>query len=117
MFWLSRDFVESNPGFSSALEPDARAIATIRNHLEHRFLRVSEMGAQEIWKEDIGYDLSPDSLRDRTLRLLRSTRAAIIYLVLAMNTYEALHRPKSAGVRVSERLPPRKPDDFPLFWQ
>lgn len=115
LFWLSRDFVESNAAFMSAMEPDAKAIATIRNRLEHQFLRVSEMGAQEIWKEDIGYDLSPASLRDRTLRLLRSARAAIIYLVLAMNTYEALHRPKSAGLHVSEKLPPRKPDDLPLF--
>ena len=115
LFWLSRDFVEANPDFASAMEPDAQAIATIRNHLEHRFLRVSEMGAQEIWKEDIGYDLSPASLRDRTLRLLRSARAATIYLVLAMNTYEALHRPKSTGLHVKDKLPPRKPDDSPLF--
>lgn len=115
LFWLSRDFVEANPDFASAMEPDAQAIATIRNHLEHRFLRVSEMGAQGIWKEDIGYDLSPASLRDRTLRLLRSARSAIIYLVLTMNTNEELHRPKPTGLRIREQLPPRKPDDLPLF--
>lgn len=115
LFWLSRDFTESNPDFTTAMEPDAKAIATIRNHLEHRFLRISEMGAQQIWKEDIGYDLSPASLRDRTLRLLRSARAGIIYLVLALNTYEALHRPKSGGLRVNEQLAPLRKDDLPLF--
>lgn len=115
LYWLSRDFVESNRDFASAMEPDAKAIATIRNRLEHRFLRVSEMGTQQVWKEDIGYDLSPGSLRDRTLRLLRSARAAIIYLVLALNTYETRQRPKSTGLRVSEQLRPRRPDDLPFF--
>lgn len=115
LYWLSRDFVESDQAFASAMEPDAKEIAKIRNRLEHQFLRISEMGTQTVWKEDIGYDLSPGSLRDRTLRLLRSTRAATIYLVLAMNTYEALHRPKSTGLQVSEQLPPLAPDDLPLF--
>jgi tetratricopeptide (TPR) repeat protein len=116
LYWLSRDFVDSNPGFASALEPDAQAIATVRNHLEHRFLRISEMGTQQIWKEDIGYDLSPETLRDRTLQLLRSTRAALIYLVLGINAYEALNQPKPKGPYISEQLPPRPPDDLPLFY-
>lgn len=115
LYWLSRDFVESDPAFTLAMEPDAQEISIIRNRLEHQFLRVSEMGAQHVWEKDIGYDLSPGSLRDRTLRLLRSTRAAIIYLVLAMNTYEALHRPKTLSPKVRDQLRPLEPDNLPLF--
>jgi tetratricopeptide (TPR) repeat protein len=114
LYWLSRDFVEPNLQFISAMEPDAKEIATIRNHLEHQFVRVTEMHGK-IWQQDIGFDISPRSLRDRTLRLLRSTRAAIIYLTLAMNTYEALHRPQQSGPSASDQLSPLGPDPFPLF--
>lgn len=96
------------------MEPDAKEIATIRNRLEHQFLRISEMGGQ-VWERDVGYDLSPGSLRDRTLRLMRSTRAATIYLVLAINTFEARRSPKTPGPYVSEQLPPLGKDNSPLF--
>jgi tetratricopeptide (TPR) repeat protein len=114
LYWLSRDFIESNTAFMSAMEPDAKEIATIRNRLEHQFLRITEMGGQ-VWKRDVGYDLSPSSLRDRTLRLMRSTRAATIYLVLAINAFEAHRSPKTPGPYVSEQLPPLGKDNFPLF--
>jgi len=98
----------------SAMEPDAKEIATIRNRLEHQFIRISEI-SEHAWERDIGYDLSPSSLRDRTLRLMRSTRAATIYLVLAMNTFEAYHRPKVPGPYLSEQLPSLGSDTLPPF--
>ena len=38
LFWLSKDLYESD--LSNVLEPDARALHDLRNHLEHKYVKV-----------------------------------------------------------------------------
>src|SRR5262249_34479893 len=40
---LSKDLYQAEPGFQSAIEPDAQELNEIRNHLEHKYLKVHEM--------------------------------------------------------------------------
>jgi tetratricopeptide (TPR) repeat protein len=93
LFWLSKDLYEPTPGFREAVEPDGQALAEIRNHLEHKYLKIHEIMVPR--------EIVPDSLADRlafsverrdfeakTLRLLRMARAALIYLSLAIYAEE-----------------------------
>jgi LA2681-like HEPN len=43
LFWLSKDLHDKT--FTSEMEPDARALSEIRNHLEHKYLKVHEIPA------------------------------------------------------------------------
>lgn len=94
LFWLSKDLSENPAAFREALEPDARDMAQIRNHLEHKYLKLhddmwcglSDTDAQEL---NFPTDSLAKSLRRldfaaKTLRLMRTARAALIYLSLAV---------------------------------
>ena len=112
LYWLSKDYVESDKEFTSAMEPDAQLVATVRNRLEHQYLRVTPW-AKQLWEKDSAYDIAEELLHQRTLRLLRSARAALIYLVMAIHTHEKAKTAKhAAGFVVSDRLDPLQPDDL-----
>jgi hypothetical protein len=109
LYWLAMDFVDKEFRVSTA--PDARDFYEIRNHLEHRYLKVHEFSPPKPT-----YGLQPDGYRyDRlahsigrrelnakTLRLFKLTRAALIYMCLAMKEEERQR---------SERKP-NEPDKF-----
>jgi hypothetical protein len=92
LFWLSKDLSEDTPDFVEALEPDARDIAAIRNHLEHKYLKLHD----DLWSTPDRNKAKPglaDSLAKsmhradfaaRTLRLMQAARAALIYLSLTV---------------------------------
>ena len=96
LFWLSKDLL-SCPDYIKAIDPDAREIAKIRNHLEHEYLKIHDT----LWRgpssdNDFGFNLK-DSLafsmyREefelKTLKLIKLARAALIYLSLAVHTEE-----------------------------
>jgi tetratricopeptide (TPR) repeat protein len=96
LFWLSKDLL-SCPDYIKAIDPDAREIAKIRNHLEHKYLKIHDT----LWRDtssdnDFGFNLK-DSLafsmyREefelKTLKLIKLARAALIYLSLAVHTEE-----------------------------
>ena len=98
LFWLSKDLHESDPSFSAAIEPDAQLLATIRNHLEHKYLKLHEWSVpgtsapSAIGFEVLAYSLTRSDFLAKTLRLLRLVRAALIYLVQAV--YAEEHRRK-----------------------
>lgn len=96
LFWLSKDLL-SCPDYIKAIDPDAREIAKIRNHLEHRYLKIHDT----LWRDplsgnDFGFKLK-DSLAFsiyrkefelKTLKLIKLARAALIYISLAVHTEE-----------------------------
>ncbi len=90
LFWLSKDLVEND--FDEVMEPEAKKIRILRNHLEHRALKVLS-GFKfpfNVYNEemDISYSISRADLEMKTLKLLKLTRAAILYLSLAINHEE-----------------------------
>jgi hypothetical protein len=96
----TKDFVDER--FKDVMEPDAQALYEIRNHLEHSYLKVHDpivgdsidsMGDR--WKDRLAYSVLRGDFEAKTLRLMKLSRAAIIYLVLGMHREEgsrAKHR-------------------------
>ena len=42
LFWLSKDLFEDKPEFKESIEPDAKGLSDIRNHLEHKYLKLHD---------------------------------------------------------------------------
>lgn len=97
LFWLSKDLFEDKSGFRDSTEPDARELYDLRNHLEHKYLKLHD----DLWSgpptgdpisialaDGLAYSLSRRDFERKTLRLLKMGRAALIYLSLTMQWEE-----------------------------
>jgi hypothetical protein len=122
LFWLSKDLFEDKEGFKDSTEPGARDLADIRNHLEHKYLKlhneslslgepktadgvpISEFSS--IFEDDLALSLYHKDFETKTLRLLKLVRAALIYLSLAIHREEYLRQQKSnqQGIIVGQYL-------------
>lgn len=102
LFWLSKDLFDEHQ--KVATDPDAQALHELRICLEHRYVKVHEMLVGPIpigdkpdpFFDSLAYRISRQSLEERTLRLLKLVRAALIYLSLAMHCEEQ-HRRSARG--------------------
>ena len=99
LYWLSKDLFEE--GFRDSTDPDARDLDDLRNHLEHKYVKVHAMmvGAghsdgvgRGLFFDSLAYSLSLDELERRALRMLKLVRAALIYLALGMHQEERRRR-------------------------
>lgn len=98
LFWLSKDLFEDKLGFKESIEPDAQELADIRNHLEHKYLKLhddfwagpsSENGdATLMLANTSAFSLHRREFEVKTLRLIKMARAALIYLSLAIHAEE-----------------------------
>ena len=95
LFWLSKDLFDNN--FRDLAEPEAQALHEIRIHLEHKYLKVHMMPPPDpatahpltaLWIDSLAYSVTRSDLESKTLRLLRLTRAALVYLSLGMHREE-----------------------------
>ncbi len=95
LFWLSKDFFDEE--LSATTEPDAEALYEIRNHLEHKYLKVHDMlpprpgdekSGSVLTADPLAYSIHRRELRSKGLRLLRLSRAGLIYLSLGMHAAE-----------------------------
>ena len=104
LFWLSKDLYEEEVGFKEAIEPDARELSEIRNHLEHKYLKLhgDDWRGPSPANDELSRSLS-DTLafsmyrRDferKTLKLLKLSRAALVYLSLAIHCEEQQRKKK-----------------------
>lgn len=101
LFWLSKDLDEKG---SSPIEPDAKEIATIRNYIEHKSFKVVE-AKNTCWDETPEtYEIEQDDFYDKTMRLLRLTRAALLYLSTAIYVEESSKKPLEGTVRPVEMM-------------
>ena len=116
LFWLSKDLFENDPGFRDALEPDARELEVIRQHLEHKYLKVHDAewdgvteprDALEAGQVDtLAHSLRRSDFIRRTLHMLRLARAALIYLAGAVYIEEAerAHDPSAPQIALPIQL-------------
>jgi len=98
LFWLSKDLFENKPGFRDALEPEASELNDIRNHLEHKYLKLHEdmchgplEDNDKIFKsleDTLAHSIYRRSFQKKTLRLLKIARAALVYLSLGVQSEE-----------------------------
>ncbi len=95
LYWLSKDIFDEK--FQETTEPDARALYEIRNHLEHKYLKVHEMrmptaskwrAARAFTMDDMAYSVWRREFEENTLRVLKLSRAALVYLSLGMHREE-----------------------------
>ncbi len=98
LFWLSKDLYEDKEGFMEPMEPDAQQLNEIRNHLEHKYLKIHE----DLWggppQEDgesfagltdtLAFSVRRGDFEEKTLRLMKMARAALIYVSLAIHAEE-----------------------------
>jgi hypothetical protein len=85
LYLISKDFYfsyknEDSKNFIEVLEPEAKEINDIRNHLEHKFLMIKEKSSN---KFNDNY-LTENQLKEKTVNLAKITREAVIYLSLAI---------------------------------
>jgi hypothetical protein len=113
LFWLSKDLFDDAPEFRECLEPDAQELDSVRNHAEHKYLKLHE----KLWSgptdEGRAFGGRPDRLAfsvyrshfaAKALRLLTMARGALMYLSLAIHTEE----------RKREQTRPKKGLAFPI---
>jgi tetratricopeptide (TPR) repeat protein len=118
LYWLSRDLVNDDADAHAALEPDARAFAEIRNHLEHRYLKLHSEVRQQTrlargpLNDDLAYSLYRGDLERRTRRLAKLVRAAIIYLTFAVKVEERERAAKRPPGRIMPAELGRVRDDW-----
>jgi hypothetical protein len=91
LYWLSKDLFEA--GMRDSMEPQARALAELRNHLEHKYVKVHEFsvpasGSGDPFRDTLAYGLTRSDLEQKTLRLLQLVRSALVYLSLGMHQEE-----------------------------
>ncbi|MCC5943005.1 MAG: hypothetical protein JJU37_15785 [Balneolaceae bacterium] len=95
LYWLGKDLFETNNEFKNCLEPDAKEINKVRNHLEHRYLKVHMFKVPDedfFFSDSLCYSISRDNLFEKTLRVLKLSRAAIMYLSFAVNVEETIRK-------------------------
>ena len=91
LFWLSRDLFEED--MRDSTEPEARALAELRNHLEHKYVKVHDvllppMSTDDPFHDTLAHAITRSDLERRTLRLTQLVRSALIYLLLGMHREE-----------------------------
>jgi tetratricopeptide (TPR) repeat protein len=91
LFWLAKDLSEQGTKFADSIEPDAQDLVTIRNSIEHKFLTLHQMDLVNFIEPEIKHVTYPVYFQDfanKTLRLMKLARAALIYLSLGVHIEE-----------------------------
>lgn len=97
LFWLSKDLFEDRPDLKEIINPDAKDLWEIRNHMEHKYLKLHEMfcpspsNDEETFSslaDKLAYSISRREFEQKTFGLLKMTRAALIYLSLGIHCEE-----------------------------
>lgn len=84
LYFLSKDLFDVE--FKEVSQPDAANLAKLRQQIEHRFLSFQHHKVGE--STEIHELMSIGDFQDRTLRLLKMAREALIYVSLAMHCEE-----------------------------
>jgi hypothetical protein len=91
LFYLSKDFYSKDMEYLDVADPDAKDMADIRNNLEHKYLKIHWIKTDkddEIRFDNLAYSILESDFSEKSFRLLRCAREAIIYLSLAIHVEE-----------------------------
>lgn len=91
LFWLSKDLFE--PSMQAVANPVAKQLKALRNHLEHKFVKVVAVNVEienehKLFEDHLSHKISRDDLTDKAEHILRLSRSALIYLSMAMHVEE-----------------------------
>ncbi len=118
LFWLGKDLYEDTEGFRDVIDPAAKRLNEIRNHLEHKYLKLHSdlWGGPEssLFTDGLAVSLGREEFEDMNLHLLRMARAAIIYLTLGVHCEE---RTRASQRDSNEITPPMFLDNWEDDWK
>lgn len=109
LYWLSKDFKDKGSTedliLGQVMEPDASNLIALRNHLEHKYAKIHDdfykplnEVSDSLFKDELAYYISFSEFCNKSIRLMRLSRAAIIYLTLAVHHEERLKSSKLKGL-------------------
>jgi len=98
LFWLAKDLHDDSLSVAGSSEPRARQLAEVRNHLEHKYLKVhnedwagppqsSDVMAVAL-ADTLAYSIRRSVFSELALMTLKLARAALMYLSLGVHTEE-----------------------------
>jgi hypothetical protein len=113
LFWLARDI--RDPGaLRDPIDPDAQELKEVRDHLEHKYLKVHDpyvpVSLPEGLRDQYARSVDRTAFVAKTLKLLRLAQSASTYLSLGIHREE---RRRAAGRKSGPVLPmslPNVPD-------
>ena len=97
LYFLSKDFYDFDSEYLDVADPEAKNIAEIRNHLEHKYFKLHwicppENGDKmDIRFDKLSYSVSEANFESKAYRIIKSAREALIYLSLAVHIEENKH--------------------------
>lgn len=101
LFWLSKDLYKVSL-CGEDLDPDSTQMRSIRNGLEHRYVKILEYGelptSMEPFKDDLAEAYSRTEFLEMALRYLCYAREAIIYLALGIEADQRASRSSNQGL-------------------
>jgi hypothetical protein len=100
LYWLANDFFEKSN--DEVAEPQARGLSEIRNHIEHKYLRVTVAESPTAPSDDLALMVSREQLERKALHLLKLARSALIYLAIGVGFEERRREPSRAGEPLEE---------------
>jgi hypothetical protein len=110
LYWLSKDLFE--PEFQKVMEPEARALLDLRNHLEHKYVKVLSLwggdpdnGTPGPLDDNLAHTVSVRDLESKALRLLQLARSALIYVSLGMHREESRRREVGGAEKLIMPMP------------
>lgn len=88
LFWVSKDLFDEN--LQDTIEPEGKELAKIRNFMEHKSLRIkqSDVELPFVVPDQISHTISRQALEAKTLKVMKLSRAAILYLTYAIANIE-----------------------------
>jgi tetratricopeptide (TPR) repeat protein len=107
LFWLSKDLYEENAKFKDSIEPDAKELCAIRNHIAHKFLKVHDDfhwrkkdSASDLFFDKLSFSITRVDLCRKTIKLLKLVRCALIYCTIAIQFEEVAKQRKRVEAKV-----------------
>lgn len=115
LFWLSKDFYHNSTP-NRAVDPDAKILHEIRNHIAHKYLRVHDHmlygAADERVRlgHDLSFPVSDTELIEQSIKLLKLVRSTLTYLSAAVAHEENL-KTKDSDATLIMPMPINAVDD------
>jgi hypothetical protein len=100
LYWVAKDFLEKDT--DDVAEPQARGLSDIRNHIEHKYLRVTAAEPLTPPADDLALMVSRDQFQAKAIHLLKLARATLIYLAIGVGLEERRREPSRAGVTIED---------------
>jgi len=100
LYWLAKDFFEK--ANDEVAEPQAHGLSDIRNHLEHKYLRVTVAESPTVPDDDLALMVSREQFEGKTMHLLKLARSALIYLAIGIGFEERRRQPSRTGIPIEE---------------